>query len=219
MALPLMRCPPVFFGGRELREVSTREAGRRYRLNGSRRYGHGGVATFSEDIVRATCIFRSARRIFLTPAQMQKRLKKDMMRERRKAFRIVLMLANERDMRPRLCFHLMPSSQTARIFWRRRSAFAVCRHVVVRPATNKVAENKKSHVPWRHVRQQRMHRDRRLCSPPGVSDDCSCLPRTQRKKRYIRSKDFVACACANLNSASVVVACRRSAAKSVMTAT
>ena len=126
---------PVFFGGRELREVSTREAGRRYRLNGSRRYGHGGVATFSEDIVRATCIFRSARRIFLTPAQMQKRLKKDMMRERRKAFRIVLMLANERDMRPRLCFHLMPSSQTARIFWRRRSAFAVCRHVVVRPAT------------------------------------------------------------------------------------
>lgn len=61
---------PVFFGGRELREVSTREAGRRYRVNGRRRYGHGGVATFSEDIVR------SARRIFLTPAQMQKRLKK-----------------------------------------------------------------------------------------------------------------------------------------------
>ena len=131
----LMRCPSSSGGESCMREVSTREAGRRYRLNGSRRYGHGGVATFSEDIVRATCIFRSARRIFLTPAQMQKRLKKDMMRERRKAFRIVLMLANERDMRPRLCFHLMPSSQTARIFWRRRSAFAVCRHVVVRPAT------------------------------------------------------------------------------------
>lgn len=82
-----------------------------------------------------------------------------------------------------------------------------------RSSSNKVAENKKSHVPWRHVRQQRMHRDRWLCSPPGVSDDCSCLPRTrtQRKKRYIRSKDFVACACANLNS--VVVACRRSAAE------
>ena len=200
---------PVFFGGRELREVSTREAGRRYRVNGRRRYGHGGVATFSEDI------FRSARRIFLTPAQMQKRLKKRYdartpqsvshraYARERKRYASTLVLSPHAIV-PNCSYLLASSVGIRRVPSRRRSS------------SNKVAENKKSHVPWRHVRQQRMHRDRRLCSPPGVSDDCSCLPRTQRKKRYIRSKDFVACACANLNSAFCGGGV---SSKSVMTAT
>lgn len=105
------------------------------------------------------CIFRSARRIFLTPAQMQKRLKKRYdartpqsvshraYTRERKRYASTLVLSPHAIV-PNCSYLLASSVGIRRVPSRRRSS------------SNKVAENKKSHVPWRHVRQQRMHRDR-----------------------------------------------------------